>query len=441
MDKKTIECSFCSGKGFVPCKTCGGNTTVKCPDCGGEGREYKIICQTCHKGYVTDTRSLDDDKTLCPDCHGNYREDLGPCKKCDGKGVLSCETCNGTGKTECPVCKGKGKFSCGDFIKIVHFKDVDAFIKEFGCEDGSLVSCCYSWHGGDGDCYYGNAYARALRSFKVHDVTPEIWKVLLHETKQGNGDAAFVLGMCYAKGIYYGSTSKQGLDYEKTAKKCFKKSAEARSAYGQFMCGCSDVIACYSRSDGIDLINKACAHDIAMAWVEMAIHYMIKEDLSQAIECCKKILAIKDQGGECDDAFCDFAKAHVDFLTRAIKGKSVKEVMEKWWHNPHIYVRTTKEQKKDEKWSRMHRAGGFWGYWFGGEGFWEGRRRLAFVLVGIFFGLFGLQFALARRWKFFWAYWVALIVSSFFPLAYIVCLVLWLGSILFMKHCGDGSRM
>ena len=137
MDKKMIECRACSGKGFVVCKTCGGNTTVKCPDCGGEGREYKIICHTCHKGYVTDTRSLDDDKTLCPDCHGNYCEDLGPCKKCDGKGVLSCETCNETGKTECTVCKGKGKISFWDFIEVVYPKDVDEFVRKYSKEPES----------------------------------------------------------------------------------------------------------------------------------------------------------------------------------------------------------------------------------------------------------------------------------------------------------------
>ena len=55
-----------------------------------------------------------------------------------------------------------------------------------------------------------------------------------------------------------------------------------------------------------------------------------------------------------------------------------------------------------------------------------------FTVVGIIFGLFGLQFAYARRWKFFFAHWAALIATLFFPLVFTVCLGLWFGSIFFM---------
>ena len=412
MDKKTIECSFCSSKGFVPCKTCGGNTTVKCPDCGGEGREYKI-CKTCHKGYVTDTRSLDDDKTLCPDCHGNYREDLGPCKKCDGKGVISCESCKGTGKTECPVCKGKGKFSIWDFIEVVYLKDIDEFIKKIATE---------------------NFYTRAKGSFKVHDVTPKVWEEILHAAQNGNGDAAFALGMCYAKSIYHGN--RQDLDFGKMAASWFKKSADTGNGYGQYMYGL--------RSKGQDILTwlrRAGEQNVVMALVDLAILDMRLHDVDKgdnklkARERCNQIMAIKDRGGECDEVFYDFAKAHVGFLTKALEGTSVEQDMEKWWHgnNDRFYVKTSKEMREAQakaakKLRKVRLEKGF-------------KSRRKFVLIGVFFGLFGLQFAYARRWKFFFAHWAALIATLFFPLAFIVCIALWFGSILFMKEDGGGDEM
>lgn len=411
MDKKTIECSFCSGKGFVPCKTCGGNATVKCPDCGGEGREYKI-CKTCHKGYVTDTRSLDDDKTLCPDCHGNYREDLGPCKKCGGKGEIVCESCSGAGKTECEVCKGKGKISFWDYIEVVYPKDVDEFVKKYTA---------------------GNFYVNAKSSFKVHDVTSKVWHELVHAMESGNGDATFVLGICCVNGIFYGKTNK---DYETLAEFCFRKSAEAGNGYGQYMYGL--------RSKGQDILTwlrRAGEQNVVMALVDLAILDMRLHDVDKgdnklkARERCNQIMAIKDRGGECDEVFYDFAKAHVGFLTKALEGTSVEQDMEKWWHgnNGRFYVKTSKEmreaQAKAAKKLRKERLE---------KGF---KSRRKFVLIGVFFGLLGLQFAYARRWKFFFAHWAALITTLFFPLAFIVCIALWFGSILFMKEDGGKDEM
>ena len=442
MDKKTIECSVCSGKGFIPCKTCGGNTTVKCPDCGGEGREYKIICQTCHKGYVTDTRSLDDDKTLCPDCHGNYREDLGPCKKCDGKGVLSCETCNGTGKTECMVCKGKGKISCWDYIEVVYPKDVDEFV---------------SIHGDKGKYTYRSLYERALGMLKVHDVTPKVWNefhnyVVDKNNKQNKRDEAFFLAVCLAKGIYHGSNKDK--DFGKGgAQGTFKRLAELGYPYGQFIYGCMCLnefelelerrggSSSGLESEGIKWLEKAGESNVALALVELAVKNMgclnpdnYQEKMPVIWECCRKIMAIKDHGGECDDVLYEFAKAHDDFFTRANNGESVRDDMQKWWrgHGGPFYAMTKKELANECK-RRNKEAKGMEKAFFKSE-----KRRWKFVLVGVLFGLFGLQFAYVRRWKFFFAHWAALIATLFFPLAFIVCLVLWLGSVFFMKHDGAG---
>ena len=417
MDKKTIECSFCSGKGFVPCKTCGGNTTVKCPDCGGEGREYKI-CKTCYKGYVTDTRSLDDDKTLCPDCHGNYRDDLGPCKKCGGKGEIVCESCSGAGKTECEVCKGKGKISFWDYIEIVHFKDIDEFIE----------SC--------------KGFKVGYNMFHVHNVTPKVWKEMLNAAKNGNDDAAFALGMCYAKGIYHGN--RQDLDYNKMAASWFKKSADAGNGYGQYVYAlCRDDTQKRGDRDRIALLERAGEQNVVMALVFLAFFFDMSrcaedyngENKLRARERCKKIMAIKDSGGECDDIYYDFAKAHIDFLTKALDGESVEQDIQKWWHGNYkrISVRTSKEiraaqAKFSKEWRKERLAAGF-------------KSRRKFVLIGVFFGLLGLQFAYARRWKFFFAHWAALITTLFFPLAFIVCIALWFGSILFMKEDGGKDEM
>lgn len=428
MDKKTIECSFCSGKGFIPCKTCGGNTTVKCPDCGGEGREYKIICQTCHKGYVTDTRSLDDDKTLCPDCHGNYREDLGLCKKCEGKGVLSCETCNGTGKTECMVCKGKGKISFWDFIEVVYPKDVDEFVRKYSKKPQS------SW-----EAPYRHVYLRARSMFKVHDVTREIWKLLANAANHKDGDAAFVLGMCYAHGIYYGD--KRDVNYEGCANLCFKISAFAGNGYGQFMFGCKCLYyynICTpspemnfngwkrSRNElydaGYQWIEDAGNNDVVPALVELALHKLDVNytPASSVLRYCSRILDIKDHGGVCDEVFYEFAKAHVGFMKRVVSRKSARSVrsigkeMNKWW-------------------SAGERAP-----WYADQLLRCKTCQKEFVRIGIFFGLLGLQFVYVRRWKLFFAHWAALIGTLYFPLSFIVCLVLWFRSIFFMKRgCDD----
>ena len=70
------------------------------------------------------------------------------------------------------------------------------------------------------------------------------------------------------------------------------------------------------------------------------------------------------------------------------------------------------------------------------------KKRWLFVMIGVAFGLFGLQFVYAGRWKFFFAHWLAIIVGgAVFPVFLIVPLVLWFGSVLFMKRDGKGCRM
>ena len=70
------------------------------------------------------------------------------------------------------------------------------------------------------------------------------------------------------------------------------------------------------------------------------------------------------------------------------------------------------------------------------------KKRWLFVLIAIFFGLLGLQFVYARRWKFFFAHWASLVAAIIWmPKVFSVCIALWLGSLFFMKHDGDGKRM
>lgn len=70
------------------------------------------------------------------------------------------------------------------------------------------------------------------------------------------------------------------------------------------------------------------------------------------------------------------------------------------------------------------------------------KHRWVFILIGIFFGLLGLQFVYARRWKFFFAHWVSFVAAIIWmPKVFSVCIALWLGSIFFMKRDGKGDRM
>lgn len=443
MDKNAIECSACSGKGFVPgpCKKCGGKGVVTCSVCNGEGREYKIVCQTCHKGYVTDTRSLDDDKMLCPDCHGNYREDVGPCKECNGKGELSCESCKGTGKTVCATCKGKGKVSCAEFIEVVQLSDIDAFVEKLGFTRHPGIVSSSGKTIKDESYSFLRSFERAKSLFQVHDITREFWKELLNAAKNGNGYATFGLGLCYANDIYYGA--KKDKDYEKAAIECFKGAAEQGNGYGQFVYGC-ECLGCLPehpkfkelREEGIMWLEKAAAQDVVFALVKLTLIDMYEllavedgeEQEERALRVkqrCNKILAINNAGGTNNALFHEFAKVHIGLMDNMLNALetgvpmgAISDDMRKW---SKVALVPMLNRQKSAAWPR--------------------KSRRVFVLIGIFLGLFGLQFAYVRRWKFFFAHWVALIATLFFPLAFIVCLVLWFGSIFFMKRDGEKVTM
>ena len=434
MEKKTIECSACSGKGYVsgPCKKCGGKGVVTCPVCGGEGKEFKIVCQTCHEGYVTDSRSLDDDKTLCPDCHGNYREDLGPCKKCGGKGEIVCESCNGAGKTKCEACKGKGKISCWDFIDVVQLRSVDEFDEKFGFARGEIIQ---------GEMLSSSGLLRRFEGakslFHVHDITRDFWKELSKAAKNGDGDAAFGLGLCYANDIYYGD--KKNKDYAEAEVECFKESAEAGNGYGQFIYGCKCLCDYFPTNpkfkercdEGIMWLEKAGDQDVMFALVELALIDMFElpvlknmedkeERALRAIRWCNKILAIKNSCGESDDLFHEFAKVHIGLLENILDAwktgeplATISDKMKKWSNV--VLVPVLGRQKVQKRVADKRKC------------------YKTFKTISIFFGFLGGQFAYARRWDYFLANLAVLVATVFFPWAFVVCLISWFWCVFCMR--------
>ena len=227
---------------------------------------------------------------------------------------------------------------------------------------------------------------------------------------------------------------------------CFAISAEARNGYGQFMFGCkclyyydfcsSSKITInhwnYSINDlaniGVKWLEDAGNNNVVPALVELALYNLSgcfngSSDASSALRYCSRILDIKNQGGVCGEVFYEFAKAHVGFLKRVVSRKSARSVraigkeMEKWWNageRAPAYAHQLTGLKTCQK---------------------------EFVRIGIFFGLLGLQFVYVRRWKLFFTHWSAMIATLFFPLSFIVCLVLWFWSIFFMKRDCDDRRI
>ncbi len=437
MEKKTIECSACSGKGYVsgPCKKCGGKGVVTCPVCGGEGKEFKIVCQTCHEGYVTDSRSLDDDKTLCPDCHGNYREDLGPCKKCGGKGEIVCESCNGAGKTKCEACKGKGKISCWDFIEVVQLSSIDEFDEKLGLTYRPGIRSAKGKTIREGSYNFTSSFKRAKSLFQLHGITRESWKALSDAAYDGNSDAALGVGLRYANDESF-CKNMRSYEREKAEVEWFEKSAKAGNGYGQFIYGCKFLNCLPEHSEyrelldeGIMWLEKAADQDVVFALVKLALIDMFEllavesgeEQEERALRVkqrCNKILAINNDGGTNSAIFHEFAEVHIglmDMILNALETGvpmgAISDDMRKWSKVALVPMLNKRDEIRRQR-----------------------KCRRTFILVGIFLGLFGLQFAYARRWKFFFAYWVALIATLFFPLALIAGLGLWFGSIFFMKR-------
>ena len=428
-----IPCPRCNGTGSELCEDCDGTGKVKCEDCDGHG---KVDCPVCYCGKVTRTRlvncggcngtgvvrysygnrSCDECdgrgqieqryKDLCPNCHGDYRLHK-TCPSCDGKGALEGDECHGKGKDICQLCEGKGNVS------------ITTVLEKSECKDSKIVI---------------SRYSNALDEFAKH----------------ADGEYLCALGQLYWRADHD----------DATAVKYWKMAADLGSAKGQELCGtcyCRGVVGCaVDKVAALKWYEKAAEQGNEIALTILPDLYAYGQgcevDLEKAIGYYKNI-SNKTPEGEVYKGAALYAKKHADLLPKILNGdlEAMKELYKwlknnhsvlKWWQRENanywekmikkqggeVATDSTRSKTEGKTGSASLRANG-------------GKRRWKFVLVGIIFGLFGLQFAYARRWKFFFAHWAALIATLFFPLVFTVCLGLWFGSIFFMKRDGNGYRM
>lgn len=439
-----VICPACHGK--KKCPVCGGTKKRKCTRCNGHGKEN---CPVCHYGHITKTRRrmcthchgkgvvfeleveeevevrltdayqckecngegeiIEEYEELCPNCHGDYKE-YKKCTACKGKKTVDCYTCHGTGELLCPLCEGKG-FST--------IEEVCSTINEWISADG-IGAFTGDW----GESWIG-----------------EFFTVLTDAANHGVGIAMYVLGLFY-KGNgrgdnYYDIQCDMG-----KAATWFHKAAEhgvadAQVAWGDILesgeCGVER-----DYSEAFKWYEKAAALRHPIALMKVAERYV---DFGMHDEALAYFKIITEESHKHPEDWCDgdvrCAEKHVEMLPRIINNDSDaigamytwvsndwkekddrrRELIELHWKN------LAARQKEIEK-SKKH------------------KKRWLFVLIAILFGLLGLQFVYARRWKFFFAHWVSFVAAIIWmPKVFSVCIALWLGSLFFMKHDGDGKRM
>lgn len=69
------------------------------------------------------------------------------------------------------------------------------------------------------------------------------------------------------------------------------------------------------------------------------------------------------------------------------------------------------------------------------------KRRLAFIVIGLLFGMFGLHLVYARRWKLLLLHWAFLVAAGVVQIAAVVPVAFWLLGTFFIKNDGNGKRM
>ena len=112
MDRDSVNCMTCEGRGQLPCPEC------ECAKCNSKGSIYcnpKTMCSSCSaKGYVQKSFLLFEYVKTCPECAGAK---FVTCSQCNGRGKLTCTACDGSGvqtNQMCPQCGGTLKVKCTD---------------------------------------------------------------------------------------------------------------------------------------------------------------------------------------------------------------------------------------------------------------------------------------------------------------------------------------
>jgi len=465
-----VVCPACHGK--KECPVCGGTKKVKCARCHGRGKEN---CPVCHSGYITKTQrktcahchgtgrvyvntnawggeyEVEEDaevrltaprpckkcdgegeieetyEELCPNCHGDYK-DFKKCTACNGKKTVACYTCHGTGEILCPLCEGK------EFSTI---EDVCARIAEMIGANGRS-DFCDDW----GESWLG-----------------EFLPVLTDAANHGVGIAMHVLGLFYwGNGRGDDFCDAIPCDMGKAAT-WFHKAAEhgiadAQVAWGDILdygkCGVEEDL-----NEAFEWYKKAAEQRHPFALMKVAESYVDGHlhgsgesrftgvtNYENALAYFRIIIEESHKHPEDWDANdVSYAEKHVELLPKIINGDSdAIDAMHGWilggWKGENgsrrgrfeFYWKLMAERearRRQEDFINKHR-----------------KKRWLFVLIAIFFGLLGLQFVYARRWKFFFAHWALFVAAIIWmPKVFSVCIALWLGSLFFMKHDGNGNRM
>lgn len=234
-----VDCSNCRGSGEIAkrpqCQFCGGKgkrriespgrlpSIVRCDNCGGSGRgeEYS---------------------QSCPKCRGDGKVEVWrPCSRCGGKGMVSsgskmtCSVCEGKGKFQCERCGGRG-FTYRPKEGAVN---AEHNIKSNLKMDNDVAKHLRGAEQGDAEAQFqlGLCYAKGIG---VEKNLEEMMKWYRKSAEQGYAKAQGVLGLCYEHG--------SGIEKdEREAIRWFRKAAEQGDAFA-----CGELGYCYAKGIGVE---------------------------------------------------------------------------------------------------------------------------------------------------------------------------------------------
>ncbi len=129
-----VNCSKCSGNGFLKCSDCNGAGETKCGKCQGKGTVEDARCKGTGKQEVELT-------VYDGGMNKNRVRKSYQCPECFGAGTLTCQECNGSGKIVCKKCGGKkGQVckECGGVGKLYGYSVIPVPYKAVSGQDVAI---------------------------------------------------------------------------------------------------------------------------------------------------------------------------------------------------------------------------------------------------------------------------------------------------------------
>ena len=483
------NCPNCNGTGRALVKELGGKRWADCCQCGGSGQVddyYWDLCPNCHGDY--------EKIKACPDCDGKGEHE---CKSCHGEGMVICHVCKGKGKESIVSIKE----SILSIVKDHDASDVGLVVEKLGKELLKEIMVCNAagvalHEFGAALHELGHFYIDCWNDLPGGNDENSRFRVLATEcwhrgAELGCGEAQYD----YADDCYWGDGCEKN---KKAAREWFEKAA----AQGESD-GLDKLVCMYMTGDGgpVDLEKALDAfkkwHQVKRGnqYVQKHIELLpriIKGDLDAMKKLHKYLMTRSKTLDPWEEEWRDYLKAEIEKhekLTNQNVGtehktgqdatsqdvrtehKTGKDTTSPAKEAPGKMIRETENrlpEKAEEKTdgnvaktlemsqestpttSRKDDAIANTSKDLPkskpsakpGSTFPSSKKRWLFVMIGLVFGLFGLQFVYAGRWKFFFAHWLSIIAGgAVFSVFLVVPLVLWFGSLLFMKCDGSGNRM